>query len=77
MGCGIDCRCASDPALLWLWHRLAAEAPIGTLAQELTYATGAALKRREKKTIYGIGVGIRNERGHINSDCPTGIKETR
>jgi len=26
----VDCRCGSDPALLWLWlwHRLAAAAPI-------------------------------------------------
>ena len=22
------CRCGSDPMLLWLWYRLAAEAPI-------------------------------------------------
>ena len=28
VSCGIGCRCASDPALLWLWHRLAAVAPI-------------------------------------------------
>ena len=27
-----------DPALLWLWCRLAAEAPIGPLAWELPYA---------------------------------------
>ena len=33
-----------DPALLWLWCRLAAAALIGPLAWELPYAEGAALK---------------------------------
>ena len=40
-----------DPALLWLWCRLAAVAPIGPLTWELSYATGAALKKT-KKYIY-------------------------
>ena len=35
-----------DPALLWLWHRLAATVQIGPLAWELPYAAGAALKRQ-------------------------------
>ena len=26
--CGVDCRCSSDPPLLWLWCRPAAVAPI-------------------------------------------------
>ena len=34
--------------LLWLWHRLAASAPIQPLAWELPYATGAAIKKKEK-----------------------------
>ena len=34
-----------DPALLWLWHRPAAAAPIQPLAWGPTYTTGAALKR--------------------------------
>ena len=38
-----------DRALLWLWHRLAAAAPIQPLAWELPYATGVALKRQKKK----------------------------
>ena len=33
--CGVGCKCGSDPALWWLWHRLAAAAPIRPLAQEL------------------------------------------
>ena len=37
--------------LLWLWHRLAATAPIGPLAWKPPYATSVALKRQkdEKK----------------------------
>ena len=38
-----------DLALLWLWWRLAATAPIGRLAQEPPYAMGAALKRQKIK----------------------------
>ena len=52
MSCGVDCRHGLDPTLLWLWRRLAATAPIGPLAWESPYATGAALemaKRHKKK----------------------------
>ena len=28
MICGVDCRCSSDLALLWLWHKAAAIALI-------------------------------------------------
>ena len=44
MSCDVGCRCGSDPALLWLWRRLAAAAPIGPLAWEPPYAEGVALK---------------------------------
>ena len=37
----------SEPALLWLWYRPAAAAPIQTLAWELPYVAGVALKRRK------------------------------
>ena len=41
-----------DPALLWLWRRPAALAPIRPLAWEPPYASGVALKRqKDKKTI--------------------------
>ena len=40
-----------DPALLWLWRRPAATAPVGPLAWEPPYAMGAALKRPKKKII--------------------------
>ena len=42
------CRLSSDPALLWLWHRPAAAAPIRPLAWEPPCATGAALKTKIK-----------------------------
>ena len=45
MSSGVGQRYGSDPALLWLWCRLAATAPIQPLAWELPYAKGAALKR--------------------------------
>ena len=32
VSCGVGCRYGSDPALLWLWRRPAATAPIGRLA---------------------------------------------
>ena len=53
MSCGVGCRCDSDPALLWLWRRLAAMAPIRPLAWEPPYAMGAAqemAKRQNKQT---------------------------
>ena len=43
--CGVDCRCDSDLALLWLWCRPVTTSQIGPLAWEPPYATGAALKR--------------------------------
>ena len=51
MSCGVGCRRGSDPALLWLWHRLVARGPvpIGPLAWEPPYAEGAALKRKKKE----------------------------
>ena len=49
--CGVCCRCGLDLALLQLWHRPAATAPIKSLAWEPPYATGAALgKQTNKKT---------------------------
>ena len=44
-------RRGSDPALLWLWCRLTATAPIRPLAWEPPYAAGAAqeMAKRPKK----------------------------
>ena len=54
MSCGVGCRLSSDPALLWLWGRLAAVALfqplalIRPLAWEPPNATGVALKSQKK-----------------------------
>ena len=42
----IGLRHSLDLALLWLWHRPAAAAPVWPLAWKLPYATGAALKSK-------------------------------
>ena len=49
MSCGVGHRRGSDSELLWLWHSLAATAPIKPLAWEPPYAEGAALKRQKDK----------------------------
>ena len=49
MGCSVGHRLSLDPALPWLWYRMAATALIRPLAWELPNATGAALKRKKKK----------------------------
>ena len=48
MSCGVDCRGGSDLALLWLWCRLVAIAPIPPLVWELPYAEGMHLKKKKK-----------------------------
>ena len=48
MSCGEVCRHGSDLALLWLWCRLEAPAPIGPLAWEPPYASGVALKKEKQ-----------------------------
>ena len=49
-------RCSSDSALLWLWCRPAAVAPIQPLAWELSYAVIMALKRPKKKKKERAGI---------------------
>ena len=49
MSCGVGHRHGLDPALLWLWCRLAAAAPIGPLAWEPPYAMGVVLEKGKKK----------------------------
>ena len=50
MSCGVGRRCSSDPALLWLWRRLVATAPIQPLAWGPPYAmVGVALKRQKNE----------------------------
>ena len=51
MSCGVGRRHGSYPALLWLWCRPAANAPIQPLAWEPPYAASAALKKKKKKCL--------------------------
>ena len=47
MSCSVGGRRGSNLALLWLWCRPAAVAPIRPLAWEPPYAAGGALKRQK------------------------------
>ena len=49
MSCGVGHSCGEDVMLLWLWCRLEAVAPIGSLAWEPPYALGMALKSKKEK----------------------------
>ena len=49
MSCGVGHRCSLDLALLWLWLRPAATAPIRPLAWELPHASGVTLKNKIKQ----------------------------
>ena len=52
LSCVVGCRCASDPALLWLWCRPAAIAVIRPLAWEPPHAAAGAaqeMAKRQKK----------------------------
>ena len=48
VGYGIGHRHSWDVALLWLWHRTTAAAPLGCLAWEPPYAGGAAVKNKNR-----------------------------
>ena len=70
MSCGVGRRCGLDPALLWLWRRLVATAPMGPLAWELPYATGATLEKanrqkKEKKKGLGFSQGTQPCRSEL------------
>ena len=49
MGCGVGHRCSSDPALLWLWYRLAAAALIQPLAGNFHMLQAWPQKEKKKK----------------------------
>ena len=48
VSCGVGRRRGWDLALLWLWPRPAAAAPIGPLAWESPYAVGVALEKTKQ-----------------------------
>ena len=49
VSCSVGRRCGLGLALLWLWCRLVATAPIRPLAWEPPYATGAAYGGKKKR----------------------------
>ena len=49
MSCGVGCRLGLAPALLWLWHRPKAIAPIRPLAWESPYAAAVALEKAKRQ----------------------------
>ena len=49
VNCGAGCRHCLDLTLRWLWHWLAAAAPIRPLTWELPYAANEALKKQNQK----------------------------
>ena len=65
MNYGVDFRRGSDPALLWLWRRLAATALIRPLAWEPPYVAGGAQemekdkKKQKKKQLFFLVSGLR------------------
>ena len=50
MSCDVGLRHGSDPALLWLWRRMVAIAPIRPPAWEPPYAEGAAKEIAKRHT---------------------------
>ena len=56
MSCSVGHRHGLDPELLWLWCRQAAVVLIRPLARELPYASGIALKTKQKNEKEGGGV---------------------
>ena len=68
MSCGVGHRRSSDTALLWLWHRPAAVAPIRPLAWEPPYAAGAALKKtKDQKKKRSLDSGVCLSETMVNS----------
>ena len=67
MRCGVGRRCGSDLALLWLWCRPAAVAPIRPLAWEPPNAKGSALNRQKTKNKQTKNVSSINKHSSVNS----------
>ena len=63
VSCGVVCRRSLGPAMLWLWCRPAAAAPIRPLARELKYAAGTTLKK------LGVGESEREEKVPQKPHC--------
>ena len=73
MNCGVGRRRSSDPALLWLWHKLEATALIQPLAWEPSYAMGEALKKKTKKALCKLVKCHINTKLHYDSPWPKDV----
>ena len=78
MSCGVGGRLGSDPKLLWVWYRPSAVAPIGPLAWESPYATGADLEntKKKKKTKISIAVVSAYQKASQSSFCGSEVNES-
>ena len=75
MSCGVGRRHSSDPALLWLWHRPAAMAPIGSLAWEPPYARKQPKKwqkdkKKKERNMYVLFLSTIPEDDQFSSNHP-------
>ena len=59
VSCDVVRRHGLDLALLRLWRRPAAVAPIRPLAWEPKYVAGAVLKKKKKEVFWILMVGVR------------------
>ena len=80
MSCGVGRRFGSDLALLWLWHRPAATAPIRPLAWEPPYVAGEALgktkRQRKKKKRISFSKNSSGITGHSHVKRKVGLCHT-
>ena len=81
MSCGVGRRCGSDLALLWLWRRLAAVAPIRSLVWEPPYAVGMTLKskkinklKQQQKSVVFSGFKCKEATGNFGQSSFGGVK---
>src|SRR5512135_1808292 len=67
MSCGVGCRRGSDPALLWLWCRPVATAPIRPLAWEKKKTLLNSLGPENNMALMEGDVGGRTADAHPSS----------
>ena len=73
MICSVGHRFGLHLAWLWLWYSLAAAALIRPLAWELSYASGAALKKKNQtKNIIGFFIHA-SLKSWLRSSCPGAV----
>ena len=77
MSCGVGCRCASDPVLLWLWRRPGATALMRPLACEPPYAVGVAQRNsiKTKKEILFFTFIFSPTEENMNTQPPDSLRK--